>query len=351
MSNPEVIPNEVRGQTVSGSASPMEKGTGDRPRGRWGAPRVGYRVNAAMLWVGLRVLWAGYSLVWLAALAFFVGIPRARRASMRYLDLMHRFSGGAGRRGIARRGWETYHHMLTVGILMMDRAIMLAERRHGFHVDCDGLGYLAEAMRAEEGKAGILLLSAHFGMAEIAAPYMAMMGIDRPTHLVMYQESSDGTERFHARHRRMLEGVSVISTTDPLAAGVKIIAALKKGEVVAMRADRTLAGKAVEVTLLGERVKLPAGPFLAGALSGARVVYVYTCRLGHRQYRCMIGTGSNQGYYGERGGESQEVRVQRAAQDFATHLEGILTSFPYQWSNFYDLWRVQGVAQEAAPQG
>lgn len=346
MSSPEVLPDELSGEVAEGDTVRRENARGGGRGGRWGAPRVGYRVNAAMLWVGLRMLWLGYGLVWLAALAFFVAVPQARRASVRYLDLMHRVSGGIRQRGWLRRGLETYRHMLTVGILMMDRAIMLAEPRHGFHVDCEGLAHLAEATRAEEGKAGVLLLTAHFGMAEIAAPYLARMGIERAMHLVMYQESGDGTERFHARHRRMLKGVSVISTTDPLAAGLKIIAALKKGDMVAMRADRTLAGKAVEVMLLGKRVRLPAGPFVAAALSGARVVYVYTCRMGHRRYRCLIDTGSNGGYYGERGGDSQEERVERAAQDYATHLEGILKRYPNQWSNFYDLWHVQGIARE-----
>jgi predicted LPLAT superfamily acyltransferase len=176
-------------------------------------------------------------------------------------------------------------------------------------------------------------------MAEIAAPYLRRMGIERPTHLVMYQDAADGTERFHARHRRMLSHLSIISTTDPLAAGIKIIAALKKGEVVAMRADRTLAGKGVEVTLLGERVYLPAGPFVAAALSEARVVYIYTCRVGYRHYRCLIAPGGNFG-----GSDApRDERAAQAAQDFATHLETILRQYPYQWSNFYDLWTTQRV--------
>ena len=130
--------------------------------------------------------------------------------------------------------------------------------------------------------------AAQAGMAEIAAPYFRSMGIDRPVHIVMYQDPRDGTEAFHRRHRRRLGDIPVISTTDPLAAGVKIMRALKAGAVVALRADRTLAGKGVPVTLLGDRVLLPAGPFVAAALSGAPVVYVYTCRVGHRAYRCTI---------------------------------------------------------------
>jgi len=340
----QTIEDQARAESRTGGGEEVRP-AGESTRkeqGRWGAPRCGYRVNATMLWVGTRVLWVGYGLVWVAAVWFYLAVGRARRASVRYLDLMYRARGGVGRRGFLLRGWETYRHMVAFGVLLLDRALMLARPGHGFHIDCEGLEHLRAATDAADGR-GVLVLSAHFGMAEIAAPYMRRMGMTRPANIVMYQDVRDGTEQFHARHRHMLEHVTVISTTDPLAAGVKIIAALKKGEVVAMRADRTLVGKAVEVELLGERVNVPAGPFVAAALSGARVVHIYTCRLGYRRYRCMMFPG---GIYGEEAGGSRDERVGRAAQEFARVLEGILRRFPHQWSNFYDLWAVQGVREE-----
>ncbi len=205
-----------------------------------------------MLWIGLHFLWVGYILVWFAALYFFLCVPKARRASVRYLDLIH-----AGKpRGFLRRNWQTYRHMVTFGILLLDRALMLARPGHGFAMDCEGLENLARAggmsPRPATSDTGIILLTAHFGMAETAAPYIARMGLHKPMHIVMYQDPRDGTEQFHARYRHMLEKVSVISTIDPLAAGVKIIAALRRGDFVALRADRTLAGKGIEVTLLGK---------------------------------------------------------------------------------------------------
>ncbi len=40
----------------------------------------------------------------------------------------------------------------------------------------------------------------------------------------------------------------------------------------------------------------------------------------------------------------RDQRIAHAAQEFATHLETILRRYPYQWSNFYDLWQVQSPA-------
>jgi predicted LPLAT superfamily acyltransferase len=143
----------------------------------------------------------------------------------------------------------------------------------------------------------------------------------------------------------MLGGVHVISTTDPLAAGAAIIGALRKGETVAMRADRTLSGRGIPVTFFGERVVLPAGPFVAAALTGVPVIDVHTIRTAARRYECRISPARQ---YGENEPGTRDERVGRAAQDFATHLETLLRAYPYQWSNFYDFWHEQ--ASEAAQQ-
>ena len=195
----------------------------------------------------------------------------------------------------------------------------------------------------------MLLLSAHFGNAEIAAPYMRRMGLTRPIHIVMYQDARQGTEKFHANHRRMLDDVHIISTTNPLSAGVKIMAALKRGEVVAMRADRTLNSRGIPATFLGQHIDVPTGPFLAAVLSGVPIVHIYTCRLGFRRYLCRISPVHR---YGDdqpgtaTGALTRNERLARAAQDYTDYLEKILREFPYQWSNFYDYFHEQRAADD-----
>jgi predicted LPLAT superfamily acyltransferase len=292
----------------------------------WGRPRFGYRANRMMLWIGTRFLPLGYALVGIAALYFVLFAPRARRASMAYLNRIH------GHRGALRRWRQTYRHFMEFGLLLLDRALMLASPRHRFVMLGDGIPNLRRALDTNRG---LLQLTAHFGNAEAAAPYMARIGFARPMHLVMYQKPGDATERFHTSQRRMLAGMNIISTTDPLAAGVKIIRALRENEVVAIRADRALDGRTVKAMLLGAPVRLPAGPFLAAALTGAPVLCVYTCRLGYRKYTCIISEPKS---YGDDCPGTREERMARAAGDYAAFLEKILREHPYQWANFYDFW-------------
>jgi predicted LPLAT superfamily acyltransferase len=295
-------------------------------RHRWGASHFGYYANTAMLWIGSRFLVLAYLFVGIGALYFFLCVPRARRASMSYLDRLR------PNRSLLRRWWQTYRHMTVFGLLLLDRALMLTTSRHHFSISAAGLPNLTKPAAAGEG---VLMLTAHFGNAEAAAPYMSRMGVTRPVHLVMYRDPADATEKFHTRHRRLLSNVHIISTTDPLAAGIKIINALRHGDVVALRADRAMQGKTLPSSLLGAPIHLPAGPFLAAALSGAPVVHVYTCRLGYRRYLCRVSPTYR---YGPDQPGTRDQRIACAAADFTKHLEEVIHLHPLQWSNFYNLW-------------
>ncbi len=239
---------------------PPSSANGD-PRARWAAPRCGYRANAMMLWIGSHFLRLGYFFVWFGAIYFFTCVPRARRASIAFLDRLR-----PGRSAL-RKWWQTYRHMMEYGYLILDRALMLATPQHRFTIECEGRAHLLEALAAG---GGVMMLTGHFGNAEAVAPYLQKMGLATAIHIVMYRDAADGTEHFHARHQHELSKVHLINTTDPLAAGIKIIAALRRGELVALRADRTMRGKSLPMRFLGGDVHLPAGPFVAAALSGAR---------------------------------------------------------------------------------
>ena len=295
------------------------------PRTRWHPPRCGYRANAMMLWTGSHFLGLGYFFVWFGAVIFSF-VSRARRASIAYLE---RLRPG---RSIVRKWWQTYRHMMEYGFLLLDRALMLAKPQHGFGIECDGRSHLLDAAAAG---GGVMMLTGHFGNAEAVAPYMQKTGLATAIHIVMYRDNADGTEHFHARHQQELSKVHLINTTDPLTAGIKIIAALRRGELVALRADRTMRGKSLPAKLLGGDVHLPAGPFVAAALSGAAVVNVYTCRLGYRRYECLISAARR---YGEDQGGTRDERIAMAASDYAKQLEAVVRRYPYQWGNFYDVW-------------
>jgi predicted LPLAT superfamily acyltransferase len=219
---------------------------------------------------------------------------------------------------------------------------MLAWGYRGFTVTATGLSHFEAAARQPSG---ILLLTAHFGIVEATVPLMRGYGIDRPVNMVMYRDAADHTERFHSRHRRLLAGIRIISTTLPLLAGPKIVAALRRGEWVAVRADRTLRGRSVAATLLELPVQLPSGPFTTAVLCDAPVLSVYTVRLGYRRYECILSPVRMYNAMGDaEGGGGRAAAIAGAAQDFAADLEILMRRYPLQWANFYDYWTVQSAA-------
>lgn len=63
-------------------------------------------------------------------------------------------------------------------------------------------------------------------------------------------------------------------------AGLEIMTALKRGEIVAMHADRTIGDKhIVRLNFLGSPANFPSGPYTVAALSGAPLVnaFAYCC--------------------------------------------------------------------------
>ncbi len=236
--------------------------------------------------------------------------------------------------GSWRLCWHSYQQLRMFGVLLLDRSVALSAADAGITVKSDHRDRLKRALELDRG---LLILTAHFGALEIAAPWLRTYVEPGKMHFVMYRDFSDSTEKFHHDQWKMLEGMKFINSTDPLAAGLQIMAALRKRQYVGIRADRAMGGRTVQVRLLGDTVSLPAGPFTAAVAGNAAVVTAFTLRQSARQYRMFV---SEPRCYDPQGGLSREELIQQAAKDYAADLEKLLREYPYQWGNFYDFWSV-----------
>ena len=284
-----------------------------------------------MLLLGRRVPRLGYFAVALVSLGFWLFNKPARQASIAFLA---RAKGIRGRWSLYR---HSYRHVRTFGVLILDRSVALASADSGITVDSDDRARLSRALAMERG---LLILTAHFGALEIAAPWLRKVVQPEQMHFVMYRDFNDSTEQFHHDQWKMLEGMKFINSTDPIAAGLQIMAAIRQRHCVGMRADRIMGGRMVQVPLLGQTVFLPAGPFTAAVVGNTAVVTAFTLRQGPRHYRMFV---SEPRCYDMDAGLSRQQLIQKAAEDYAADLESLLKQYPYQWANFYDFW--------AKPQG
>lgn len=256
---------------------------------------------------------------------FFVFLFRIRRAIASNLEVV---LGPCGFLERQRRIWRT---MWSFAWNLSERYERLGTDR-SFHVDIEGMDLWREI--ADSGE-GFVLVTAHLGNYEVGS----MLPADRearPVHLVREPEMSpeaqrflEGTiARFGAAHYRWH-----FESDDPLQ-GLVLLEALRRGEVVAMQADRPRsAGTVVEANLFGRPVPLPPGPAALARAAGVAILPVFVFRTGRRRYRLVFRDPIRPARTRDR-----RVDVERATREIGTQIEWAIRSAPHQWFLFRRLW-------------
>lgn len=201
-----------------------------------------------------------------------------------------------------------------------------ASRRHipiwEASLETDGVEILEKA--SQEGK-GVIVALPHLGNWEVAA----LLAVRLELPLVAVAENLANrriTDWFVAQ--RALFGIEVVLTGAGPFSRRRLTEALAEGHILALLADRDLAGRGVEVEFFGERTTLPAGPAVLAGRTGAPLIPV--------------------GVYFERGPGHRVVvhppittvgvSVEEATQELAHRFEEIITVAPTQWHLVQPNW-------------
>jgi len=171
---------------------------------------------------------------------------------------------------------------------------------------------------------GLVTVTAHVGNWEMAGRLLAT-GSQRRTHVVASPDELPELERWV---RRDGAGLRFVPRAHP-GIGVELVAALRRGEVVALQGDRAIGTHGdVMIPFFGRLAPFPRGPFVLARAAGVPVVPA-VCLLGQSQrYHVSIAPPMRV----ERGGE------EAAARAWVALLEDIVREHPTQWFNFFDVW-------------
>jgi lauroyl/myristoyl acyltransferase len=171
---------------------------------------------------------------------------------------------------------------------------------------------------------GCVSITAHLGNWELAGRLLTVLG--RPVHVVMAPEVDPAVGALLDRGGH--PGVRFVRLTSPVV-GVELVAALRRGEVVAFQLDRAIGGRGdAEVPFFGAPATFPLGPFVTAAAAGAPVVPAF----------CVLEPGGTYRLHVEpalvvsRGAEAEALRAAVAI------LERYVRTHWDQWFNFYDVW-------------
>ena len=196
------------------------------------------------------------------------------------------------------------------------------------------VGSVTGAEQFDNPAGGLVSVTAHVGNWELAGRLLASR-LARRTHVVVSPEEAPELERWV---RRDGEGMRFVPRAHP-SVGVELVAALRRGEVVALQADRALGnGGDVWIPFFGVPAPFPLGPFLLARAARVPVVPAFCVLDRSYRYAVKIATPITVA----RGEE------EAAARTWVALLENVVREHPTQWFNFFDAWSPFGAMPPAA---
>jgi predicted LPLAT superfamily acyltransferase len=244
-----------------------------------------------------------------------------RRASAGFLERLSRL-------GIRPPRLRVFTHLLAFADVLLDRACLFSGVGGKFAFTFDGEEHIRTALAAGRG---VILVSAHMGnweaagsllRARVSGNFSVAMVRAEANRLNAYLDKTQGS------------GLTVIALDDP-DGSLQILAALRRGEAVAMHGDRFLPGaRTRRLDFLGGTAAFPEGPFHLAALAGAPIITCFALRLGCRRYTFRAFPPETLAA----GRAQRDQAVAQALKHYAARVEAVVREYPGQWFNFYNFW-------------
>lgn len=285
--------------------------------------RLGPIVVRTAAWLALTLGRAGSRvLLFFICWYFLAASARDRAASRNYL-----------RRALGREpGWaDLFRHYHTFAATLLDRAYLLKGQFTRFDVRVHGEPIVADmAARGE----GCLLLGAHMGSFEIVR-FLGREAGGVNVSLVMYEENARRLNAvLNAINPKLAMRIIALGKADSM---LQVESALARGEFVGMLGDRTIEGEGtVACPFLGEPARFPVGPFRIAAMLGRPVVLMLGLYRGGNRYEIHFEKLADVRRTDPR---RRDQVLEQAVRDYVARLEHYCRLAPYNWFNFYDVWK------------
>ena len=241
----------------------------------------------------------------------------ARRASAEFLHAVH---------GRPARWRETFAHIYSFAVTLLDRVYMAAGDFDRFKVTIEGLPLLNRLL--QDGR-GCVLLGSHLGSFDLMALAHRVMD-GRPISIMMRVDPRSKVRRI-AGIDEFAPNMIPLGRPDSF---LRAHDALTRGEVVALLADRVEGPAAsLPARFFGRMTVMPVAPHVLAARSQAPVVMCFGLYQGGNRYRIEFVEFGTPAPSAARGAAFQPV-VDR----YAALLERYARQYPLNWFNFYPFW-------------
>ena len=252
---------------------------------------------------------------------FIIFSVQARAASRNYLN-----------RTLERRAGfrDIFRHYFFFAATILDRIFLLSEQDALLEVQVQDQALFETVVSSE----GCILIGAHMGSFEVLHKLGRNHGHFR-TSMVMYEDNARKLNTV-LNNINPLRNPSVISL-GKIDSMLKIREVLERGECIGMLAVRAISGeKMISCEFLGDHINIPAGPFRLAALLERPIILMFGLYQGGNQYNIYLERMTDLRHLPH---SERDAAIEQAAQQFARRLEHYCRAYPYNWFNFYDIWK------------
>lgn len=253
-------------------------------------------------------------------------MPSERAAARRNL---HRVTGAGGLAGLRLlyRLFHNFSRFMVTYAEMQDRGVEELEDRL---IDVSGAATAIQTV-LDEGR-GVILATMHIGQWDLGLKLLSRFGV--PVHVVMLNEDPQEVTRYAEKARTWTRLEVHQMGQSPLLA-VQLMVALKRGEVVAIQIDRPVGPNVMRIDFFGAATILPTGPVALALATGAPVLPVFVLFDRKDRFRLL----SLPPMRFERDRAQDETRqTEVALRRLVEVMESVVSRYPDQWFNFYDVW-------------
>lgn len=235
--------------------------------------------------------------------------------------IFHRRRG----RNRLQAAFDVYRSFYHFGKVIIDRFAVYSG--HKFDIVVDNKERYYDKMNSPEG---FVLLFSHLGNSEMAAYSMATP--DKRMNILAFGGETPVVMEERAKVLAKNNIGMIVVNPGEMSHIFEIHEALGRGEVLTVAGDRRMGDKTISCHFMGATAPLPAGVFQLCATMRCPIVLTFVLKEANNKYHI---------YTEELHINNGIPRAQQAAdlaQQFATRLEQMALTYPYEWFNFFDFW-------------
>ena len=308
------------------------------------------QINEVSFIGGMRLLFSVYRLfgrtpvrllLYPVRLGYMARNPRARAASIDYLESVHRYRPALP---IATGLWGALRHFAAFGESLLDKMLLWGRLFPLDNVITSGHDMITQACTRGQGG---LVICTHLGNLELCRVLAYHRAAIRLTVLV------------HTKHAKAFNQLlaqldpdsqlNLLQVTEMTAATAVLLAEkVARGEFVVIAGDRVPVSPKPRVALapfMGRTAPFPVGPYVLASLMQCPVYLMFSRRTRDGAELCFE-------HFRHQIQLPRKQRTQLLAElatDYAARLEHHCLQAPLQWFNFYDFWATPNIDSDHAP--